>query len=142
MKENFVSYNQAVRLKKLGFGGNGLKNYTPQGYYKFPNGYVSPIKHDGDGILVQFRKENAEKIPAPSLSQAQKWLREEHNLHIIVWPYNYSGSINNKYQFRMFEDVLNSDLSNPTCGFDNYEPALSAGLDAALKLLEENSSSN
>ena len=132
MKEEYVTYEQAVKLKELGFDGNGLKTYIRQGYYKFPNGYISPIKHDGDGILVQFRKEDAEKIPAPRLDQAQKWLREAKKIHIEP-KFQYGRLFNIRIQsetLRLYK-VLNS-------GFDTYELALSAGIDKALELLTDN----
>ena len=132
MKEEYVTYEQAVKLKELGFDGNGLKNYIHQGYYKFANGYISPIKHDGDGILVQFRKEDAEKIPAPRLDQAQKWLREVKGIH--VEPHFQYGTIfkvviqsETKYLYKIIEK-----------GYESYELALSAGIDAALELLTLN----
>ena len=145
MKEECVTYDQAVKLKELGFDGNGLKNYIRQGYYKFANGYISPIKHDGDGILVQFRKEDAERIPAPRLDQAQAWLRDK-GIHISVNPYmgydvGADGALYNEYPSWGFElmDVASADFMDDAGGnHTSYELALSAGIDAALELLTLN----
>ena len=136
MKEHFVSYSQAVNLKELGFDGNGLKNCIRQGYYKFPNGYISPIKHDGDGILVQFRKEDAERVPAPRLDQAAAWLREVKGWDITSIP-TLAEYGEKKYRW----DICH--WSKPEYGncsngiFDSYELALSAGIDATLELLTD-----
>ena len=144
MKEEYVTYEQAVKLKELRFDGNGLKNYIRQGYYKFPNGYVSPIKHDGDGILVQFRKNAAERIPAPRLDQAQKWLREK-GIHISANPYmsydvDADGELYNEYPSWGFElmNVASADFMDDAGGnHTSYELALSAGIDTALELLTD-----
>lgn len=143
MTEHYISFEQAAILKKLEFEGNGLKNYIRQGYYKFPNGYISPIKHDGDGILVQFRKEDAERIPAPRLDQAQAWLREVKGIHIAVDPYCKEN--NSDTNICNAEDCFWSmELSSVPFGywlnvskgeFDTYELALSDGISGALDLL-------
>ena len=145
MKEEYVTYNQAVKLKELGFDGNGLKDYIRQGYYKFPNGYVSPIKHDGDGILVQFRNESAEKIPAPRLDQVQKWLRDCKDVIVIAEPIQcLSDYLTGKWYFTVWKDgnrVRCNSNPNKECEeiwlFESYELALSAGIDNALELLTD-----
>lgn len=152
MKEHYVSYEQAVKLKELGFGGNGLRDYIRQGYYIFPNGNISPIKHDGDGILVQFRKEDAERIPAPRLDQAQTWLRESKDAIVIAEPYweceieDDSDYLTGKWCFTVWKDgsrvLCNFDPNKDTEEiwlFDSYESALSAGIDKALELLTNKS---
>lgn len=133
MKEHYVTYEQAVKLKELGFEGNGLKHYIRQGYYKFPNGYISPIKHDGDGILVQFRNEDAEKIPAPRLDQAAAWLREEKRIHVEPY-FVYETSFDLYVKSQAYSVFKREEQC-----FDSYESALSAGIDKALELLTDKS---
>ena len=142
MKEYYVTYYQAVKLKELGVDGNGFKNYIHQGYYKFPNGYVSPIKHDGDGILVQFRKEDAERIPAPRLDQAQKLLRDCRGVDVLVfnnacgygWEISKADSQSRGTMIAFFDD---NGEDGPSGMWWTYEDALSAGIDAALELLTD-----
>ena len=142
MKEHFVSYSQAVKLKELGFDGNGLKNYIRQGYYKFPNGYISPIKHDGDGILVQFRKEDAERVSAPRLDQAQKWMREVKKIDVLVfnnacgygWEISKADPQSRGTMIVFFDD---NGEDEPSGMWWTYEKALSAGIDKALDLLTD-----
>ena len=139
MKKHYVSYEQAVKLKELGFNGNGFKNYIRQGYYKFQNGYISPIKHNGDGILVQFSREDAKKIPAPRLDQAQEWLRKEKGLIIYPEPRFYLGRrplMGYIYHLYDKDDGSYSHIESEEV-YDNYEQALSAAIDIALKILTD-----
>lgn len=142
MKEHYVTYKQAVKLKELGFEGNGLKHYIHQGYYKVPNGYISPIKHDGDGILVQFRKEDAERIPAPRLDQAQKWLREVKGIDIEITTVLRNPTKKTRcYMANLAyfsKDIDGNDCGNYIrAGIDiySYEKALELGISEALELL-------
>ena len=120
----------------MGFNGDGLKNYIRQGYYKFPNGYVSPIKHDGDGILVQFRKEDAEKIPAPRLDQAAAWLRDKWRIHVEP-----SFIYDMRFDLYIKSQAYSVFKREEQC-FDTYELALSAGIDKALELLTDKLNNN
>ncbi|MDE6285265.1 MAG: hypothetical protein K2M17_05920 [Bacilli bacterium] len=134
MKEYYVSYEQAVILKELGFGGNGLKDYIYQGYYKFPNGNVSPIKHDNDGILVQYRKKDAERIPAPRLDQAAAWLREERGIDIVISPrFNSKTGERIGYFWRWSQraDVIDEKI------YKTYEKALSAAITKIFEPFKE-----
>lgn len=133
MKEHYVTYDQAVKLKELGFEGNGLKNHIYQGYYKFPNGCISPIKQDSDGILVQFRKKDAEKIPAPRIDQAQAWLRETKGIAINIIAHD-GGKW--EYDIVFLPNAADgTEIANRSPWCRTYEEALTEGLDEALELL-------
>jgi len=65
-------------------------------------------------------------LDSPTQSLLQRWLREKHNLKIVVWDYyerGYYYAINGK-----------TDTSEQPL-FNTYEEALEQGLIAALNLL-------
>lgn len=78
MKKEFIPYEQALALKRLGYNEKGLAFYTENTY--------------GDGQELQwFRKPNDCNndyvfISAPTFSQAFRWFREKYELMSeIIW---------------------------------------------------------
>ena len=124
--EDFVTFEQALALKKLGFCEEAIGKYVD-----CPN---DPTLFNG--MLYQSWNLEKDEILAPTLAQAQKWLRKEeiyliyeiglgneiHNAKFGYSAYNYKGYI----------------VSNLSSGFiyDTPEEALSAGINECLKLLE------
>ncbi len=76
-QEDYVSYDLALKLKECGFTGSVFSGWRcDHRYYVSKDGKVA-FRHNSDGILVQFRKEGRIETPAPTLWQAQKWLRKK-----------------------------------------------------------------
>lgn len=129
--EDFVTYEQAVTLKDSGF------DWETQQYYKV-----------GSSPKYMFCPLNAEVgayIPAPTLYQVAKWLREEWNLHIEASPFtdcstDADGRKCDEWEFWDFS-VMRVSNGSFVVGygdreFATYESALSAGIDAALELIK------
>ena len=127
--EDFVTYNQAVKLKELGF------DWECYAYYLYD---------DKLNIGRQLQKYNSEwhlinlgYISAPTLAQVQKWFREEYNIDICIMrsfaftnpSYRYEILMNNDY-----EDMTQR-VSMPTT---SYEHALSSAINKVLEFLKEN----
>lgn len=120
--EDFVTYEQALALKKLGFDWD--VNYV---YY--PNKSIGEVFPKGN-----YNNMSAEFITcsAPTLAQAQKWLRKEKDYHI---------------EPRLFYDKFHTDCKSSSRGkywqiehgkyYFSYEEALSAGITECIKLLEK-----
>lgn len=139
MNEDFVTYEQAVKLKELGFdwkcyqfynADKKLWSYTSIGY-----GDDCRDWNDNDYAIIG----NAE-CSAPTLAQAQKWLREKHYLSIEVYSsldidYNheYDGFIKN------LNDASEDEIEDSAISCKTYEEALSKGIDKALELLKQQS---
>ena len=87
MKEDFVGYNLAVKLKKKGFkdlcfayytNTNDLYfNYSHKAGAKYSDCYLSHNLMPKDSVSGKF-------VDAPTISQVLKWLREEKSLHIEI----------------------------------------------------------
>ena len=140
IKEDFVSFEQAKKLKALGLKSDTYKYYSVENYSEGNNPFSfdticvgdlidSPIIcEEDDGEIIIDENYN---IAAPTLSQACKWLRSKDILiHILP-------KSNNKYMTQVWE-ISSYDILETLRGeFDTYEQAQSAGVDVALGLLDE-----
>lgn len=66
---------------------------------------------------------------APTQSLLQRWLREEHEINIVIFPAN-----NQESWFYGVNKVMWQSCSRETL-YNSYEEALEAGLKEALKLI-------
>lgn len=94
---------------------------------------------------------NMDKVMAIiTLYEAQKWLREEKEVHVTVIPeYNEFGPIKGvKYRLEVaywkddefgYETIewLDEECPHTIITFDSYEEALSEGIKEAVKILKE-----
>ncbi|MFW5793603.1 MAG: hypothetical protein ACOCWC_04915 [Bacteroidota bacterium] len=109
MKEQLITLKTAMLAHDKGFN-----TLTPT---------LSGLEYDNKGFC------GGAEIVTQSL--LQKWLREEHELHITI---DYHKSV--KYSCRISDEVdqsLSYDLFGEV--FPTYEDALEAGLQKALKLI-------
>ena len=87
MTQEFVTYDQALALKELGFNKPCLGFYdgkeNQQVYFN--------IKRDASGDFIPFTKhERLTWFGAPLYQQAFRWFREKYNLHAeITWSPSY-----------------------------------------------------
>jgi len=110
MKEELVKFETAVLAKEKGFES-----------YKNCITFPSTIK--------DFKKSNL----AVTQSLLQKWLREIHNIDIMIIPkYKDLG----KFYGCILEVDNKKTISNLGSNFKNYEEALEKGLLEGLKLIE------
>ena len=143
--EDYVSYPLALALKKAGFD-------EPCRYYYNPKGMLRKAKDNAlspEVLNNRYLDEIADGVcSAVPLWQAQKWLRDIFLLHVGANP----ALPTRKWQF--YIDDLNQQI-NPYDGelmtrwdddmqekadehlHDTYESALSAGIAAALELIEK-----
>ena len=133
--EDYVSYSLALALKKHGFDWECRDFYwTSDGTFKHTD---APVHKNSEHCTTM--------VAAPTLCQAQKWLREK-GIHISVNPYmgydvDADGALYNEYPSWVFElmDVASADFMNDAGGnHTSYELALSAGIAAALELIGNN----
>ena len=131
---DFVTYKQAVKLKELGFDWHDQYNqmyYATQNYCEGNNQFFFDTIGPGDLISSPKMKEDENDgwiededycVLAPTLAQAQKWLREKGiYLFVTMEESHYYWYIGKEFQ-----------IGN--C--DTYEQALSFGIDRALELLK------
>ena len=128
--EDYVSFEQAKALKELGFDWDcGAYYYTDTKEFR---GNISPDNHNYRSEIV---------ASAPTLYQAQKWLREKYKLWLetVICITNV-----NQYSCDIY-DLKTADedgyMDGPTTDiegtFNTPEQSLSAGIDKAIELLKQ-----
>lgn len=121
--EDFVTYSQALALKKLGFDLN--TDYV----------YISPehVITRKEFIGAAWYKICDASYPSPTLWEAQKWLRKEKGLYIEV----LSKIDVDFFKYTILAvnfGVISEDLEYI---YNSPEEALSAGISKCIKLLEQ-----
>ena len=117
MTEELVTLETAKLLKEKGFREDCMAFYTKDGLFKC-NAYINT---------------NVLKLPSPTQSIAQKWLRDTKCLHIEI------GYMYGNYWIYDILTIPNHDLvglsDRPIIHYDTYEEALEAGIKEALRLI-------
>lgn len=151
MEENIVSFELAKLAKEKGFSiGNSLY------YVKYHSDYIydydpnHPESHKKDDIRLKYNvyHKNSEKhydisnehfniYEAPTLELIHKWLRENHNMYILVeTTFENTGLYSSKWKstievpFKRFHWTTGKYYIG-----DTYEEALERALIEALKLI-------
>jgi hypothetical protein len=119
MEKEFVPYELALRMKRLGFKENCL------GTYKKEKLIITRISISESNML------KLEDCPAPLFSQAFRWFREEYKLHNGIVPYY-------DYYYYLIKDFNNGEeyRSNDLTEFI-YEKAELACLEKLIEIVEE-----
>lgn len=121
--EDYCSYELSIRLKEKGFDWKCF-------HYWRTNGFNPIFMQSETPISIDNRK--GYQYPSPTISQAQKWLRDEKQILVLIFPWS------NNYQvkiFVMYSDIWQQHSISDNVVFNNYEQALSAGIERALELI-------
>lgn len=125
MNEDYVSYELAVKLKAAGFDEPCRHYYdiedAPDGCY-----------WEGSSLHKKNHNEDIPKFSAPTLWQAQKWLREKHHISVRVSYLSY-----HKVWFADWLNLDSGEFDDTDATFDSYEEALADGITAALELIKK-----
>lgn len=133
MKDHYVTYEQAVKLKELGFD---WKCY--QYYIRFADDGEIRRWHASEPDNNNARLSRNEVSSAPRLDQAQAWLREVKGIAINVIAHD-GGQYHwcEVYLPNFKEDGYRWWEYREHPLMDSFEEALSAGIDKALELLTD-----
>ena len=116
MTREFVTYEQALALKELGFDEPCIKYYWTDGM--FVKGYEDPFNYN--------KRDNV--ISAPTFSQAFRWFRDVHELEGVpqkadsfswfkfcIWKYTSNGKhrVNDAFDFehKTYEEAESACLN-------------------------------
>ena len=124
MTEDYVSLEVAKLLKEKGFNEICRAAYTVGGKFITHHNYYSQCK---------------DECIAPTHQMAMAWLRENHNIHIVIeayphedgcfyWCYRIMETVKIETLFGYFKKAQKS-------GFDSYEDAVEAALKYSLENL-------
>ena len=125
-KEDYVSMEVARLLKEKGYDED-CNILVAEEYWSFNKGKLTCVDKD------------REFCPFPTLYEAQKWLRETHNIHIVVSSH-YSRKyeiIEYEYRIATYLDFLGKPFKwrESKDYYEIYEQCLNAGILEALKLI-------
>ena len=139
-QKDYCDYDTCVALKELGYkvptSAYYIQNDTTLYFVSNPfrGGYVIDCFYSHNSLREGVVTSNY--IDAPTMWEAQKWLRENHNIHISTKPYPNEGGLMWMFEIRRFSPYLVSVIVNKT-GFYDSEEALLEGIKATVKILKE-----
>ena len=133
MKEEFVSYETAKKLKEKGFKGKCVAHYYPSGSELFFNqttfrgAIVEDCLYSYNSLPVECF--GRELIDAPTISQVLKWLRKEKKVHI---GFGYSPRKKWRYVVMYMDDRFYNKPTLAVDGFLNIEQAALVGIEYVI----------
>lgn len=133
-QDDYVSYELAVKLKDAGFD-------EPCDHYYDIEDASDGCYWEGDSLHKKNHNEDIPKFSAPTLWQAQKWLREKKGVFTWVMPDRHpidDDFFNDEFTGEWWWDISSSEREILEDTYPSYESALSAGISAALELINEN----
>lgn len=128
MKEQLISIETAKLAKEKGFREITLRYWA--NYYEGEPKEKWKLMHSHEISL------NWMEYAAPTQSLLQKWLRDEHGVFVLILP-----TINMYFAFKVMD--IGVKIETPPCkdvdgtDYATYEEALEAGLQEALKLINQ-----
>ena len=140
-EKDYCDYETCVTLKELGYKVPTSAYYMPKNSQlifvinQFRGGAAMDCFYSNNSLPKECMA--SDYIDAPTMWEAQKWLREEKNIIVDV-----------RYGALYYNVVLNhtitggrhivKDKNNRIADFTEYEEALSEGIKEAVKILKEN----
>lgn len=113
MGKHFITYDLAVKLKKLGFDEECF------GFYDNKN----------KNLILLHTSKDKNSILAPLFQQVFDWFREKHNLHCVVDEYENPTS---------WGYLINNEELDEEYNFETYEEARQACLEKLIELSKKN----
>lgn len=138
MEEQLISYETAKLAKEKGFDEKVYREYDKSGYLRCTSKSADVVLGPYDELL------KSTEYPAPTQTLLQKWLREVHNIEVLISripPEAVLASKNNgknilkNYNCYVWSFNNNPRIANNGSFQDIYEEALEITLFEALKLI-------
>jgi len=120
--EDYVSFETAKLLKEKGFDEPVLFTIDREGFQQYPKNLEFEYLHNSEV--------SADEYACPTLQLAMKWLREVHNIDIII-----TSSKDESYNKRKYTYVI---VSKRFTGTDNVKRNYEEACEAAIKYCLEN----
>lgn len=122
--ENFVSFNQAIILWKLGYDYN-----TDYWYYDETKQIVRVCGSD----CFDFNN----MTPAPTRAQVHTWLRETHGIDINIDSVYHQLDTGNKIMYGLRIGDQSTFKIDFYINYDSYDEAISTGINKALEIISK-----
>ena len=128
-QKDYCDYDTCVALKELGFKEKTLAYYTSERFFHWIRAYIYDVAIP-DLANSSNKKQYKHVLDAVSLYDAQRWLREEHNLHIEI-------SYNPMLPWYVYRVWKHQDEIAEGEAFPSYEDALKTAIYMATEHLKE-----
>lgn len=130
MKEQLISFKTAKLAKEKGFDPEcNLSDYA---FGTFDGVFKQKTLACRHAMIFSRWINDQEKISAPTQSLLQKWLREEHGVHVCS-----ISQYNTNRWFQHYYVTINGKTLDEL-EFETYEEALEAGLYQSMELIQKN----
>jgi hypothetical protein len=140
-EKDYCDYETCVALRELGYDGK-------RSNYCYIEKNKQQLESEASIFLKVFRGEKYTYVNAIHLYEAQKWLREEKDIHIEVYACagGYIYELCKAYKPNSFSGGTTiytpNDVDNPKLNdagrFDDFETCLSEGIKESVKILKKN----
>lgn len=90
MKDQFVPYEIALKLKDLGFDEECLATYSNRELSRNPSHKMDAKPIQGKPYTWKNSKVHNSVVAAPLWQDAFDWFRKEHNLYYVIIPLGYN----------------------------------------------------
>ena len=135
-EKDFCDYETCVALKELGYNQyTSLRNYAGKGGVRLWDFDGELNYKEGELITLSDIYDiprDGKEVAAPSLYEAQKFLREEKKTEVVVLG---EKEIGGPYYADIYTESGYAGYVHKPC--EKYEEALSEGIKEAVKLLKE-----
>jgi hypothetical protein len=126
MENEFVTYEQALALKELGFDEKCFKYW------------VGEIHEKSIEFVLDSEKLNDDELFAPLKQQVFRWFRENYNKNSFIELVYQDGL---KYDYVLYVDKKKEECENYGDGpFNTYEEAENACIDKLIEIVKESKS--
>ena len=125
MEDTRITFETAKLAKEKGFPQEPNRRKVP--YYNYKGEFNGDVTDFLRKYLREEDTSDVESVSAPTQSLLAKWLREEHNIHLIAYKnINIDGY---DWCFITTDGITNIN------SYKTYEEAYEIGLQEALKLI-------
>lgn len=131
MEKEFVTYNQALELKRLGFDMPCLKEFV--GKKLVPN---CTGDENNNTNLIDLYGDNDDVISAPLQSQVFKWFRNKHELYHVIHRFEHNKDTGKEYLAEVSKTGSNFSY------FSTYEECEFFCIDKLIQIIKENTKLN
>ena len=134
MEDTRVTFETAKLAKEKGFFQETNRLEIP--YYNYKGEFKGDVSDWR--IRKYIRGENTsdiEFVSAPTQSLLSKWLREEHNIHIVISNNNYNKLLNWSFDLHKLPVGIIQMWKRGDDTYNTFEEAYEVGLQEALKLI-------
>ena len=126
--DTHVTFTQAKQLRRFGFKDECDYHYVDN---RDTLGLINLINTHEFYHLTGVKLDN-DSVPAPTLTQAQRWLREKKSIDVYVVPVK----LNQKYEYWLMFERRGYGGNEDYGVEDTYEKALTSGINEAIKFLK------